>query len=248
MLSRSVRSNSLQSHWLYPGFWVDGIFQARIPEWVAISFSRGSSQPRDSTLISHISCIGKANSSPLYHMLKFSLAVLWHFDRFSSAHVFLASSPDLWMHECILCISLTTPLLKYMSDVTTRRGWSGGVTRHQIKPWHLSTQCWDPVGVLWSDQRPQTSPSLLVHCLNHSKSLEGTSFSKESLGSESIVNPRLVLISLIRTSALLPLSLVNLRGSTLRSQPSKCLLKCCCMNECDYSSISILSHWLSQVL
>ena len=33
---------------------VYGIFQARILEWVAISFSRASSQPRDRTLISHI--------------------------------------------------------------------------------------------------------------------------------------------------------------------------------------------------
>ena len=30
-----------------PGFSVHGIFQARILEWVAISFSRRSSQPRD---------------------------------------------------------------------------------------------------------------------------------------------------------------------------------------------------------
>ena len=32
---------------------VHGISQARILEWVAISFSRGSSQPRDQTCISH---------------------------------------------------------------------------------------------------------------------------------------------------------------------------------------------------
>ena len=32
-----------------PGSSVHGIFQARILEWVAISFSRGSSQPRDQT-------------------------------------------------------------------------------------------------------------------------------------------------------------------------------------------------------
>ena len=38
-----------------PGCFVHGIFQARILEWVAISFSRGSSQPRDQT---HISCTG----------------------------------------------------------------------------------------------------------------------------------------------------------------------------------------------
>ena len=33
---------------------VHGILQARIVEWVAISFSRGSSQPRDQT---QVSCI-----------------------------------------------------------------------------------------------------------------------------------------------------------------------------------------------
>ena len=37
-----------------PGSSVCGILQARIQEWVAIPFSRGSSQPRDRT---HISCI-----------------------------------------------------------------------------------------------------------------------------------------------------------------------------------------------
>ena len=35
-----------------PGSWVHGILQARELEWVAISFSRGSSQPRDRTRVS----------------------------------------------------------------------------------------------------------------------------------------------------------------------------------------------------
>ena len=38
-----------------PGSSVHGIFQARILEWVAISFSRGSSWPRDWTCVSYIS-------------------------------------------------------------------------------------------------------------------------------------------------------------------------------------------------
>ena len=42
-----------------PGFSVTGIFQARILEWFAISYSRGSSQPRDRTWISLVSCIGR---------------------------------------------------------------------------------------------------------------------------------------------------------------------------------------------
>ena len=37
-----------------PGSSVHGILQARILEWVAISFSRGSSRPRDQTQVSHI--------------------------------------------------------------------------------------------------------------------------------------------------------------------------------------------------
>ena len=56
-----------------PGSSVHGIFQARIMEWVAVSFSRGSSQPRDR---SHVPCIagrffaeppGKPNSSCIYN-------------------------------------------------------------------------------------------------------------------------------------------------------------------------------------
>ena len=41
-----------------PGSSVHGILQARIPEWVAMPSSRGSSQPRNQTHISYISCIG----------------------------------------------------------------------------------------------------------------------------------------------------------------------------------------------
>ena len=38
---------------------VHEIFQARVLEWVAIPFSRGSSRPRDWTCISCVSCIGR---------------------------------------------------------------------------------------------------------------------------------------------------------------------------------------------
>ena len=43
--SCSVMSDSLRS---------DGLLQARILEWVAFAFSRGSSQPRDRTQVSGI--------------------------------------------------------------------------------------------------------------------------------------------------------------------------------------------------
>ena len=43
---------------------VHGISQARLLQWVAISFSSGSSRPRDQTWVSSISCIAKGI---LYH-------------------------------------------------------------------------------------------------------------------------------------------------------------------------------------
>ena len=53
--SRSVVSNSLRPmDCSPPSSSVRGILQARMLEWVAISFSRGSSRPRDLTQVSHI--------------------------------------------------------------------------------------------------------------------------------------------------------------------------------------------------
>ena len=56
-----------------PGFSVHGTLQARILEWIAIPFSRGSSQPRDRTLVScrffTVWATGKSSSClipPLY--------------------------------------------------------------------------------------------------------------------------------------------------------------------------------------
>ena len=49
-----------------PGSPVHGIFQARTLGWVAISFSRRSSQPRDWTHNSCVSCIGRRI---LYHCM-----------------------------------------------------------------------------------------------------------------------------------------------------------------------------------
>ena len=46
------------------GFSVHGILQTRILEWFAMPSSRGSSQPRDRTYLSHVSCIVRL---VLYH-------------------------------------------------------------------------------------------------------------------------------------------------------------------------------------
>ena len=47
-----------------PGSSVYGILKARILEWVAIFYSKGSSPPSDRTCVSYVSCTGKL---VLYH-------------------------------------------------------------------------------------------------------------------------------------------------------------------------------------
>ena len=65
VFSCSVVSNDLWPPWTSPpSSSAHGIFQARIPEWVTISSSRRSSQPRGGTHVSHISCTGR---HILYH-------------------------------------------------------------------------------------------------------------------------------------------------------------------------------------
>ena len=79
MLSCSVVSDSLQPQDCSPRVSsVHGISQPIILEWVASSSSRGSSQPRDQTYVSYVSCIGK---QVLNHWATWEVRVLsyrWH--------------------------------------------------------------------------------------------------------------------------------------------------------------------------
>ena len=51
-----------------PGSSVRGTLHARILEWVAVSYSRGSSWPRDAAGISYISCIGRQVFCHWHHL------------------------------------------------------------------------------------------------------------------------------------------------------------------------------------
>ena len=69
--SHSVMSDSLWPH----GYIVHGLLQARILEWVAFPFSRGSSQPRDRTQVSLIAsgfftCWASREAVNLYFSIK----------------------------------------------------------------------------------------------------------------------------------------------------------------------------------
>ena len=80
-VSCSVMSNS--SLWdpidyILPSSSVCGIFQARILEWVAISFSRGSSQPRDWARVSRIVDRRFTIWATKYQKQIFYFAVMWN--------------------------------------------------------------------------------------------------------------------------------------------------------------------------
>ena len=67
-----------------PDSFVHGILQAKILKSVAISFSRGSSWPRDQTHISWVSCIGRW---VLYHFVTWEAWAWWlHKYKFTETH------------------------------------------------------------------------------------------------------------------------------------------------------------------
>ena len=92
-----------------PGSSVHGISQVRILEWVAISFLRGSSQPRDRTSISWI------GRQILYHWATKEARP----GSFSSVHLLspgqLFATPQTGVHQAILSITNCCSLLKLMS-------------------------------------------------------------------------------------------------------------------------------------
>ena len=107
-----------------PGSSVHGILQARILEWVAMSFSRGSSQPRDQTWVSHmvgqfftiwatgeahfafipVSCSGKtvALSLPTFWAPIFTVSLMMLVGEWSIDFLNLAGSAHSVFHMCCL--------------------------------------------------------------------------------------------------------------------------------------------------
>ena len=72
LLSREHLGKSV--YYSPPGSSLHGIFQTRILECLAISFSRGSSQSRDQT---HISCVSCSGSQILYHWATWEALGSW---------------------------------------------------------------------------------------------------------------------------------------------------------------------------
>ena len=76
MLSHSVVSDSATSWTVARQALSMRILQARILEWTAMPSSRGSSQPRDQTHVSYVSCTGR---QVLYHWLHLESPVVLYY-------------------------------------------------------------------------------------------------------------------------------------------------------------------------
>ena len=79
-----------------PGSSVHGIFQARILECIVISFSRGSSQPRDWTRISGILCTGRLFLYSHIFLVSTLLIILPHIFVISDT-VFFIFRQSIWV-------------------------------------------------------------------------------------------------------------------------------------------------------
>ena len=91
-----------------PGSFVHGISQARILEWVAISYCRGSSWPKNWT---HVSCIGKRI---LYHWATREAHEFPspHFKHSKRTQQFCTRIPSLW-YEKLLLTSITWEYFRF---------------------------------------------------------------------------------------------------------------------------------------
>ena len=86
-----------------PGPSVCGILQARILEWVAISSSRGSSQPRGQTHTSCVSCIGRW--------------VLYHWEASLVAQMVYCYSKKNIEEKCFQALSMPTQVTQSDAEI-----------------------------------------------------------------------------------------------------------------------------------
>ena len=114
MCGCSVMSNSSQPHG--PGSSVHGMFQERILEWVAISYSREPSWPRDRTSISQVSCTGRW---VLYHY--------YHPDSVTNKLWELALGIDIWRPQFPHLSSSWKIVVRIKQKKVIVRKWSAKV-------------------------------------------------------------------------------------------------------------------------
>ena len=127
-----------------PGFSVHGIFQVRILLWVGLSFSRGSSQPRDWTCGScigrQIFCHGATWESPssewvavLSNLLREDLCVDMYLLKFkhSTHHHHFCLGSMIFLH----CFHKILMYMDFAGGPVVKSPSAGAGDRHRFKPW-----------------------------------------------------------------------------------------------------------------
>ena len=112
------------------GTFVHEIFQVRILEWVAISFSGRSSQPRDRTHVFCVSCIGR---KILYHSCHLLLLLLLS----CFGRVRLCATPEMAAYQALLSLGFSR-----------QEHWSGlpfPSPVHESEKWKWSRLVSDPM-------------------------------------------------------------------------------------------------------
>ena len=109
---------------------VHGIFQTRIPEWVAISFSRRSSRSRDWTWVSHI--IGRrftvwAPYDPTILGIQLSLGV----HRVSSGTIWIPKALDAWVSLYLQSVSVESTSCRWCRKSAYK--WTSTVQTHVVQ-------------------------------------------------------------------------------------------------------------------
>ena len=99
-----------------PGSSVQGIFQARILKWVAISFSKGSSLARDETCISGVvSCIGRW--------------ILYHWDTWKAPYIWTVREKEVSFSAWAISLKgLLLPSSKEATGIALR--WTTPLLKH----------------------------------------------------------------------------------------------------------------------
>ena len=158
-----------------PGSSIRGIFYARVLEWFAISFSRGSSPPRDRTQVSHIAGISftvwatrKQIGASLNKNLQFNsvaqsyptpcdpmnhstpgLPVHHQLPEFTQTHVYQVSDVIQPSHPChtLLLLPQILPSIRVFSNESTlRMRWPSIRVSALASVLPIKTQDWSPLG------------------------------------------------------------------------------------------------------